>query len=369
MSKKLLGFVIFMFTLFTITPALYAAETRVTNQSNFVSLTLQQAIDLGLKNSKTIKKAAYNIERGEEVQKAADLKVQYIPVSPSTSPTSDAYYTSAVAASINARMAVRDKTVEEDKVILSVLDKYTGLQNAMEERDYAYISFKNSQLQLNNSRISFHYGMISSSQLKTVEAGYNASKSGLAKAELQLLEAYRAFNEVVGFTVDSKPVLTESLTYNVMEINNPETEVSRILSECPTVWSTEQAAKLTNLQLSLHSPIDIEPYEAKVIDVKKAELAASDVKEQMRGLIRLLYNSVKQYEEAYISLNEQVSMASEQLRVKQIMFENGMATKYDVQTAELELAKAQKSLKSTINKHEYLKLAFQKPWAYISSER
>lgn len=352
---------------FIVTPPVFAADTNLSVQGSGSSLSIQQAVDLALKNSRALKQAEYNVERGKEVQEAADLKVQYIPVSPSTSPVSDAYYTAAAAASISARTAVKTKMVEEDNVILSVFEKYCALLNAIEDRDYAYKSFKNSQMQLNNSRISNFNGVISASQLQLVESGYKAAKSTLEQSELKLDEAYRAFNSLIGYTADSRPTLTEKPMYSAFEVTHPETEVSRILDECPTVWSAEQAAKLANLKLSLWNPNDLDPYEAQQIDVKKAELAAADAKEQMRNLIRLLYNSVKQCEDGYVALNEQVSIASEQLRVKQLLFNNGMATQYEVDTAELELTKAEKSLNNIIYQHEYLESAFKKPWAYISS--
>lgn len=41
----------------------------------------------------------------------------------------------------------------------------------------------------------------------------------------------------------------------------------------------------------------------------------------------------------------------------------GLATAYDVQTAELELQKAKTDLDAIVFQHEYQKMIFEKPWA------
>jgi|GEM_PF-2550120 len=352
--------------LLTLTPAAYAGQPAGSTDQN-LTLDVNQAVNMALKNSTALKTADYNVERANEVQEAADLKVIYIPTSPSNSPTADAYYTGAVSASISARMAVKTKTVEEDRVVLTAVRDYNSLLNAIADQEYAKQNVATTLMQYNNNRISYDLGIVSSSQLIGYQASYQAAKAGLDRANLALDKAYLTFNSLLGLPIASRPVLSEKPAYSALKLASADAKISGILDQCPTVWLAEQSAKLANLQASLWNAASNTPYEAQIIDTKKAELTASDTRTQMRDLINGLYNGIEQSEAAYDIYSQQVKAQTETVRVKRIMFDLGMATKYDVMSAELLLADYQRTLNSTINNHEYLEMAFEKPWAYVAS--
>jgi len=68
-------------------------------------------------------------------------------------------------------------------------------------------------------------------------------------------------------------------------------------------------------------------------------------------------------EDSHFMQEEAVKLAEDNLRVKTLMNSVGLATKLDVQSAELDLQKARNDLDSIVYQHEYLKLVFEKPWA------
>ncbi|MBC7347105.1 MAG: TolC family protein, partial [Clostridia bacterium] len=62
-----------------------------------------------------------------------------------------------------------------------------------------------------------------------------------------------------------------------------------------------------------------------------------------------------------------VAQAEEALRLARLRYEVGMATRLEVQAAELMLAQAEAAAASVLRQHAYYKLAFQKPWAVAGS--
>jgi outer membrane protein TolC len=103
---------------------------------------------------------------------------------------------------------------------------------------------------------------------------------------------------------------------------------------------------------------------AKEIDIDKAKLDAQDAREQTAQFVRSVYNSLLKMEESYGSVQQAVNLAQEDLRIKRLKMDIGMATKTDVQAAELALQDKQKTLDNLVFQHEAWKVVFDKPWTY-----
>ncbi len=333
-----------------------------------ITLTMQQAIDMSLKNSRTLKQAEYDITKGEKVQKKASERVTFTPLSPSNSPAQDAAFTSLVMADINYLMATKSKTVEEDKIVYSAINNYTKLLEALENKEYTSKNRAITSKQTSISELSYQQGLISKTQLDQAKAALNNANLNMKNADLQLDNAYLNLNNLVGFQVTDRPLLKERPNYSELIVDNVETEVSRTLDGSPAVWLAEQKAKLSNIELNLFDFSGGSSYDAAKIDVQKASLSAVDTKEQMRNSIRGIYNSAKQLEEALLMQQEAQKLAVEKLRVTKAMYEAGTATQIQVQTDELALLKADNDLIKTTNQHELAKIAFRKPWSAGASQ-
>ena len=109
-----------------------------------------------------------------------------------------------------------------------------------------------------------------------------------------------------------------------------------------------------------------EPYQAKKIDVQKAEINAAELKSQMKQLVIGMHNSILQLEVAYETQEQAIKIQEEQLRVLKVKHETGLIPAIQVENAELELAKARKNLEQIAYQHEILKMAIEKPWAYTA---
>jgi outer membrane protein len=362
MIKRLhiLMLIALLITVFTV-PPVYAAEP--TQQLN---LTMEQAIELAIKNSKTIRQAEYNVERSEEVRKSLAEKVTFIPLEAS-SPEADQLFTSLVAADIGMQMAKKSKNMDEDKLIASVKKDYMAVLGARSGKEYAEKSLKNAQLKANINRVSYQYGLASKAQLRMEDSAYKIAEGTLKEADVKLENAYTTFNQTIGLRANQRPILIDQPEYAPLDVDDIEIAIVRILDGSPAIWLAEQNAQLSDLKLRLYNWGDPtrEPYKAKQIDVEKAELSAMEVKEQLRGSLREMYHMLRQLEEGYALAEEGLNILREDFRVKELMHELGLVNKADYLNAELELAKAENELKNLIYKHETLKLYFEKPWAYV----
>lgn len=339
------------------------SETMET--SNSIELTLDDAVNRALAKNNALKTAEYDIERSEVIRDEAVDDVKYTPVGP-TPAAASAAFTGLVTKDLSWQMSKKTKDVTADTVVASVLNNYTGVLAAQEKVAAAEKALAYAEWQRLVARVGYQVGTVSISEKTVAESGYEGKAAALAAARSSLDDCFQKLNTLVGINSEERPVLKDNPECVPLKIDNLETEVSRRIEKNPSVWMAERNIDLAKLTLDLHSwndPTSV-PYDAKKIDVDKAELNASSTKEQMQQLVRTLYYSIREMEEQYVSLEQALKVAEENLRIKQVMFEVGMATKGDLLSAESELANAKQALKSLTYQHELYKYYFNKPWAF-----
>lgn len=337
-------------------------------------LTLAQAVEKALANSKALKTGEYDIERAEEVREKAADNVTWKPagggLSGEAAAVASRAFTGLVQADLAWQMSKKAYNAEKDSVVMSVYQAYNGVLQAREKRRAAELAYKSADLAHRAAVASLRAGVISKSDFLKSEAGLAGGKAGLEAAEKALADAYQKFNQLVGLWPEDRPVLVDRPSFSPLQIDSLDTEVERAVEESPSQWLAEKKIDLAKLSLDLYvfnDPTNPDPYKAKEIDVEKAEISAAEAKDQMRQLARSLYYSIRQLEEQYAGLEHQAAVAGENLRVAKLKYDLGMVTRTDLATAESALAEAQKALLDAAAQHEVLIMAFEKPWAYAGA--
>ncbi|MCL6448432.1 MAG: TolC family protein [Armatimonadetes bacterium] len=330
-------------------------------------LTLQQAVERAIANSKSLKNKEYEIERTEEVRESAADKVKWTPsgpISDEKAAEAASAFTGLVSADLQWQMAKKSYDAEVDTVTMSVTKAYYSVLQALENVRTAELDCRSAELAGRLAMASYRAGALSKSGLIQADSRLAGAKSALEAAQKALDDAYQQFNQLVGLWPEDRPVLTDRPSFSALEIDNLETEVERAVEKSPTLWQVKRSVELAKLDLDLYAfNYEAEPYKSKEIKVNQAEVSASAAEEQMRNAVRTIYYNIRQLEDSYAGLQQQLAAAEENLRVTQLKYELGMATKADVLSAQASLAGVQKSLLDTVCQHELLKLSFAKPWA------
>ncbi|HCF49686.1 MAG TPA: hypothetical protein DER60_05350 [Syntrophomonas sp.] len=328
-------------------------------------LTIEQAIDMALTHSKSIRQASYDVNRSEEVRDNLAQQLDYVPRGQTDYATGQ-LYTGLVTSDMYYRMAQKTLTMEEDKVMLSAYKAYTDVIKAGQELEYAQKSFNQAAWLQNVAYLSYEQGMISQYDKTAAEVQYQAAQNSLNTARQSLDNAFLTLNQLIGLDPGESPTLLDKPAFETLEPVNMDEKIAKTLNASPSVWLAEQAAKIAETQLDLYDFTyqGQDPYEVKEVDVSKAKLSAQDAKEQMSQFIRTLHNNLLTMEQGYASLQEAVRLAQEDLRIKKLKHEIGLATRTEVQAAELALQAQQKSLDALAFQHEAWKLVFDKPWTF-----
>lgn len=327
-------------------------------------LTVQQAVDLALANSISVKNGKYSVEQAYEARKLSSQNLEYVPVGPSETSVTRFFY-ALQQADINWQMAKKNYTLLQDSVELAVHQAYNGILQAQEELEVSEKALKSAERQRMVAVISFKVGIINQLAMTQADTALASAKDRYEEALKALDDAYQKFNYLVGLWPEDRPILTEVPVFEKVSVVDLNNYIERMLEENPSLWQAEKQVSIAMTALDTFDPINpSESYSSKEIAVDKAKLTAGDAREQAKKALRTLYYTIGQLEDKYPVAVQQVKVAEEELRVVKVKYEVGMATNTDVSLAETSLAEANQQLLSLVCQHELLRMAFSKPWAY-----
>lgn len=359
MKKRIAYIMIAFFLVLALTPSTYAKAA-----DDVRTLSLAEATEMAIKKSSSLKQADYDIERGEEVRESISDKLSYIPSGP-TPPEVSAVFTTLIASDMALQMTKKNKDLEMDRINLEVFNKYTKVLSATEAAELAMLELEKANKDWHITLLTYDAGVISNSLVKQAGYGQKAITAQHEAAIKEVDKAYQELNAILGLNAQDRPILIEEINYKPIEVEDINHTVVRIMDGNPAIWLAEQNAKLADIQLDLYSWTDPmrEPYEAKKIDVEKAELSAADAKRQMRDGLHSLYQNLLQVEDNYVALEQGLNVAREDYELKELQYRLGLLSKQDYLAAELDLARAENNFKQIVYQHEAMKRAFYTPWA------
>ncbi len=363
--KKLATIIIGAFLLSIFNPFTVLAVEKSVLEVPDNSMSLQEAVNLALKHSNKVKQIDFDIERSEEVRKQAADRVNFIPVGAGHDPQAVAAFTGLVAVDMGLQMTKKSKELEKDKVTLNVFNKYTNALAANKKYELAKLELDKAKRDWQVALLSLDAGIISKSQIKLAEAGNKSAQLNYALAAKEVEKAYQDLNAIIGRRAQDRPLLIDEVEYVPLEVENIDFTVVRIMDGNPAIWLAEEQVQLAKIQLDLYSWNDPtrEPYNAKKIDIEKAELSAVDAKKQMRDGLYSLYQGILQLEDNYKLAEQGLKVSIEDYNIKKLQYDVGMLSKQDYLAAELALSKAENNFNQIIYQHEALKQTFYKPWA------
>ncbi|WP_286724028.1 TolC family protein [Pelotomaculum sp. PtaB.Bin117] len=359
MKKFLVSMTMFLFILLTALPV-WAEDSAKPN------LTLNDAVARALANSNAVKKATVEIDRTKWLREDAAEDIHFSPTTPPGDPATERAWANVVSADLTWRMTYKSLDIQEDSVVLSTCKKYWGIKQAIATLETNKAAMKQADLDLQKARVQRRVGLISDSDLISAEAKFALAKSAADKAQNDLDNGYVAFNQTIGLSPQDRPVLTDELNLEPLDKDiDLNVAVNHVLEASPSVWLASEKVKIQEYAKdSMFYTGQYTPYMAREDAVTQAMYDSMSAKEAAELLTRNLYYSVRSLEFNCPAAEQAVKLAEEGLRVANVKYQVGMNTRADVAAAESALVQAKKSLLDLKANHAYLKLAFQKPWAY-----
>lgn len=333
-------------------------------ENSQTGLSLNTAISLALEKSESIRDAEKEVDKQKEWRDYYGKQLDFVPLEYPDTALVEVPYGQILTSDLEWRMSKKTLTAAQDTVVMETCYRYWQVLKARQKVETAQRSLDDARKQQQNSQLGYQTGTTSNLVNIGAQAQLEAATVSLQAAQNDLKNAWLAFNQLTGFNSDEALQLTDNLIYSPLEIPDLNVEISQILESAPTVWQAEEMITMQEYlqHMTLYTG-SYEPYEVRKIEVEQAALDATTLKKTYKTAIRDLYYGLKNLEEAYTASQEKIKVAEENLRVKKLMYETGMGTQADVNTAEKDLADARYSALEIACKHAYMKLAFEKPWA------
>lgn len=326
-----------------------AAPPEAVVQTNV--LTVDEAVALALNNRKDIESAALNWD-------AADIASQIAWETASGTGPSD-LMDLIYEADYSLEAARTNYESRREAVKYSVYQKYYEVVKALDDSEAQRLAVEQAQENLSIAELRFQLGMDTRLNVYQAQQQTVAAQSGYALAQQTLDSSYIALMEYIGQNRSERPELVRELTYEPLEIADPEGEINDIVNNSPSVWLAKKSLTLQELTRENSAALSGDLAD---IQHEQAELTIITTKDAMRQATRNIYYNVLSMQESYATAAEGAKTADEALRVAKLLHEVGMGTKSQVTAAEITAHNALQALDSLSYQHAILVMAFERPW-------
>ncbi|MCL2337573.1 MAG: TolC family protein [Firmicutes bacterium] len=324
-------------------------------------LTVAQAIDMAVKYSPTLKSAQLTKDQAWQARQNAEDKNRY-----AFTPTAGvASIDASVELAFSQLMQASNNYLTQGKVLdattksvkLNAYDYYLNVLIAQQSLQSAQKTLAKDQMAEGLAKVKASVGVIAQPELIAVQNTTANSTAVVQQAQQSLDKAYVTFNSAIGLQPEDRPVLTEQFSFTSFTVPNLTAEASRAETSSTTVWQLEQTVYLQQMNMSYinYGPTGaLQNYNVQKfnVDIAKSGLAAG--RQAVRDSVFTLYNDIQTNEQVYSQAQAAVKTATENLRVAQVKYKVGMATKLDVTVSETALASAQANLTNLIYQHAVL---------------
>lgn len=343
----------------------YAEVPAETSQE----LSISQAISIAIKNSNELKQAKSDVDVAEitkdevwELNNAVLIQT-YIPgtdlhvsIPTDQDPQGQVYAT-------NFAWLAKQKNygMKVDSVINSVYQKYYNVLQAAADLEAKTLLAKQNAQQLAVAEARVGVGLDSPVSLTSVKAQAAAANSALETAKKNLDKAYSDLNDLLGLPRDSRPKLTDTVAFDVLNIDGDvETFIGSIADNSPPVWIANENVRLVKQTWGMNQ---FSSYDLDEANLDKAKAGVEVTRETIKQTARQLYYTVKDLEGKYNAALQQLKTAEEYARIIHLQYDVGMVTQPQVTAADASLASARYGLLALQCSHDLLIKAMYKPWA------
>lgn len=343
-------------------------EKSETNKEKITSLSLQDSIDLAIKNDPDLavakiehEQAKVNLKRAKDgakdISNARKVPKSVIsamdPIASATIYTYDAYLAEAAyPRAMEMAEKLTDKSIEFQENVLKfqVENAYYTVLKAEKELQNASDSLYRAKEQLRIANVGFNVGTNAKVDVIGAEVLVSAQELAHAHAKNSLKQVRMDFNDLIGLSLDDEVKLTSTFAF------------SPVVFDLEKIGKTAREKDLTYIQLHENREVQKETFEVaksyytpNVYTYKEAqqnleiaELNLKNVEQDLDLKIEKAFLTTETAKERHKLMEKSVEQATESYRLTKLRYEVGMATLLDMEKANGDVDKAKIELLSAI---------------------
>ncbi|MDS1029668.1 TolC family protein [Bacillota bacterium LX-D] len=305
-------------------------------ESGQMQLTLDQALDLAVKNNHQMELDKLSVEKAKlQLEEAKYSAKKYKDEYLTTLDLAKLKYVVPISAEMNLLIAENKARVSTDSLKLEVEKNYYEMlkQQAALKNAQTALTRANEQLKLTQSK--YKAGVAAQSDVIADEVKVANQEAAVFQAQNSYDKAKVAMAKSLGLSLDTSFEPVTKFTYNPAKIDLAA-EIERGLKnnvEVIAAQETIKVAEATFEQTKKYYPSIVFAYRQAEFDVANSKAQYTNTKANAELKIRQAYFDMLSAEKAYKTLETSLKNAQETYRVAALRYKAGVATRIEMEMA------------------------------------
>ena len=353
-----------------------ASDDKDIVESKANILTYEDAVELAISKSTTLKSMSLDIDKALEKRNKANETVGFF----SLDAENNAGYFSLggnvadalVSSSVNGLIALdrqwqisqKNYDLEKEKIAYKVLTAYHNVLKAQRDVDVATNALETAVQDNKIIDLKNQYGLASSFEKTQANQALIAANDAIKSKQAALDTKYLELNKMLSIDNIKDKVLVATTV--MTDINNfdLETHISRIKNSSPTVWMFEQQAYLAQLSVDNYTfnQNTYDTYKVKKIEAEAARDSVNVHKQQLEDGMRSIYAGIEELESAYQELVTMEETLQKTYNNTKLLVDLGLVAKIELIKLEEQLNSLEVQKFHLTSQHQQLVYTLNKPW-------
>lgn len=285
-----------------------------------VTLSLQEAVKLGLENSNEAQLAKKNLE---EAQVTFQEGKATLLLSPSV--------IQELSLQNTWKLAQRNYEMTLNQHALSVEEGYYNVLKAEQSLELAQNNLESAENQYRNIQTKYSLGMVAEIDLLSTELELNRAKNEIQNSQRALSLAQFQFNQLIGNRENKNYQLSDKLDFQPLEINLEES-LKYALAHRLEIEQARDNVTLKEKEVEVNSNPYTPPLtlQKSKVQLAQAQINLENTQNSIILEVRKNYSTLKNAEELVPLQAQSSKIAQEKLRIAQAQFDAGLITTVDL---------------------------------------
>lgn len=339
---------------------------EVNSINNTYNLSMEEAIELGLKNNEALKIAQLDIEKNQVISKKASSLWSKAPENSmiETKLLSDGYYKRQSEMAV--KLSRKSKELIEQKIELGIKNSYYEISRSIKDIEVKEENVLRVVEQQRIAEAKLKIGTGIKQEVLTAQAAVEEAKLALANAQDDLIYKKMEFNKLLGLPFDSIINLTQNVINNMSLQKSENIDLTAKVSEAQKnrieVIQAQENVEVTKLYFDIVSSYSAEntyDYRAVNYDKEKANNELNDAKQNVELSVNNSYLNMQKAARAISVFEKNIASLEEAYRLSQLSYEAGVGVQMDVLNVQNMLYNAELSYVRSLHNYNLAKLSFE----------
>lgn len=256
------------------------------------------------------------------------------------------------------------KEVTSQVVVASVKSSLADIKLGQENLSVMESALAQQRQSLAYARVKASLGMLSSNQLKTMEAETVQMEQNKNQMAYNLEKAYTDFNYVLGLSSEKRYDVDYQVEVTPVKLdtNSIETHIDRALGQDASLKIAKAQMDSAGFSyLTMSDSSTVADYRAAEFSIAESERAYADAKKSKKNAMRTAYIQLQQMEATQKTLEADLEKAQMNYDQALVNYQVGNIAKLTLEQAQLGLERAKVDMEKNQYDYDVLKYTFEHP--------